>query len=159
MIRYTLRCQRDHAFESWFGDAAAYDALAKAGHLSCPECGSTSVSKALMAPAVVTRRGRSGTVAKLPEQPAPAASVDVHPVVSTDDKHQAMRMLLREMRDHVMQHARDVGAEFASEARKMHEGAVEQASIRGIASPDEVRSLLDDGIEVAPLPVFPDERN
>ena len=58
MIRYTLRCDNDHAFESWFQSAAGYDALVAAGQVACPECGSGRVVKALMAPAVAADAGR-----------------------------------------------------------------------------------------------------
>jgi hypothetical protein len=157
MIRYSLKCTAEHGFESWFRDGESFDALASAGHLSCPECGSNAVSKALMAPAVVTSRKRAIAMPKETEAaPAPAPAI---PVTLGDEKAQMMRALLRELRDHVVQHARDVGAEFASEARRMHEGETEQAAIRGTAAPDEVRALLEDGIEVLPVPVFPEDRN
>jgi hypothetical protein len=95
---------------------------------------------------------------RAPEQ-ASAPAAETLPVAANDEKHRMLRTFLREMRDHVIQHARDVGSEFASEARRMQEGEVEESAIRGVASPEEVRSLLDDGIEVMPLPVFPDDRN
>ena len=54
MIRYALKCEAGHGFESWFQSAAAFDSLARAGHLSCAVCGSTEVSKSLMAPRVTS---------------------------------------------------------------------------------------------------------
>ena len=56
MIRYSLRCAGAHDFESWFQSATAYDALAGRGMVTCPECGSAEVEKALMAPRVSTER-------------------------------------------------------------------------------------------------------
>lgn len=159
MIRFSLRCDSDHRFESWFRDNASFDALSRAGHLSCSECGSAKVEKALMTPAVVTSRQRVTPSMQKAEPATPLSAPEPMPVVVHDERHRMMRALLREMRDHVVQHSRDVGAEFASEARRMHEGEVEEAAIRGVASPEEVRGLLEDGIEVAPLPVFPDDRN
>src|SRR5260370_17216797 len=53
MIKYALGCAEGHAFESWFPDSAAYDKQRKRGLIACPECGSTRVDKAIMAPAVV----------------------------------------------------------------------------------------------------------
>ena len=96
--------------------------------------------------------------------PAPPAvgttgHVTPAPPAAGDDPSLHMRAMFRQMRDHLVAHSRDVGPAFAEEARRMHEGEAEQASIRGQASADDVRALLDDGIEVMPIPVFPDDRN
>jgi hypothetical protein len=70
-----------------------------------------------------------------------------------------LRAKLKELRDHVTKNADNVGERFPSEARKMHYGDIEHRPIYGEASPDEARSLIDEGIEVTPLPVLPDDRN
>ena len=157
MIKFALRCGEGHAFDSWFRDSDAFDQLI--GHsIACPTCGSTDISKALMAPAVVTSRQRRNRAPQPTEaRPEPTASQD--PAVLTDEKAQAFRAMLRAMRDHVVQNSKDVGQDFAGEARRIHEGVAEETAIRGLASHDEVKGLLEDGIEVMPLPVFPDERN
>ena len=67
--------------------------------------------------------------------------------------------MLRAFREHVTKNADDVGARFPEEARKMHYGEVEHRSIYGEASPTEARALIEEGIEVHPLPLIPDERN
>jgi hypothetical protein len=157
MIKFSLRCDRDHAFESWFRDNGSYDELTRAGHLACPECGSTQVSKALMTPAVVTSRKR--VIAVPTEQPPAAPPAPVQPVVAADERSLMLRAMLREMRDHVLRHAKDVGAQFAEEARRIHEGVSDETAIRGTASREDVEALLEEGIEVMPLPVFPDDRN
>lgn len=150
MIRYSLRCDRGHGFESWFRDSAAYDDQSGAGYVSCPECGSTAVTKSLMAPSVVTRRG------KVAPAPAPAETA---PVALLDEKAQKLRAMMRELRDHVMKTTDDVGAAFPAEARKIHEGVTEQRAIRGEASAAEVRALIEDGVSIMPVPSLPDERN
>ena len=155
MIKFSLRCDRDHGFESWFRDNRSFDELTRAGHLSCPECGSPSVTNALMAPAVMTSRRRAAPTSA--EQPS--APVQPQPVAIVDERAQALRAMLREMRDHLVQHSKNVGPQFAEEARRIHDGTSEETAIHGVASPDDVKSLLEDGIEVMPIPVFPDDRN
>ena len=153
MIRYQLRCERDHDFESWFRDSAAYDSQRRRKLVACPACGSTAVEKAIMAPAL----GRA--TREQEEAPVPAAADAPGPVALVSEREQQLRELLRAVRRHVVENSDYVGEEFASLARRMHEGEVEQRSIHGEASPEEVRALIEDEIEVLPLPHLPDERN
>lgn len=153
MIRYSLRCDRDHAFESWFRDSHSFDDQSRAGLVSCPACGSTAVMKSLMAPSVVTSRRK--VAAPVPDP----SSAGTAPVALLDEKAQKLRALMREFREQVVQNTHDVGAAFPEEARRMHEGAVEQRAIRGEASAADVRGLLEDGIPIMPVPSLPDERN
>jgi hypothetical protein len=141
MIRYTLKCPEGHGFDSWFATAAAYDRLAAAGHVACPDCGSTRVEKALMAPAVAT-----GEAARRPlsDPPEPGA----------DPRAAAIAALRRE----IEAKSDYVGLRFAAEARRMHEGAVPERPIHGEARLDEARALLEEGIPVAPLPFLPTRR-
>lgn len=135
MIRYALRCEQDHAFESWFQSAEGYDALRKAGHVLCPECGSSEVEKSLMAPQV--RPGRK------------SASPDLRSAET--DKEQA----LAKLREEVEKNSDYVGMNFAKEARRIHEGEAPERSIYGQARIDEAKKLIEDGIPVAPLPFTP----
>ena len=158
MIRYALQCDGSHHFESWFRDSESYETQSLAGHVSCPICGSAAVEKALMAPAVQTARAKA--VVKSgeppPQGPSPEPSL---PVALGDEPNQRLRAMMRAFRDHVMATSNNVGPAFASEARKIHDGEAIERPIHGEANADEVRALLDDGIEVMPMPVFPDERN
>lgn len=154
MIRYALRCADAHEFESWFRDSGSFDELSGRGLVVCPACGSSKVDKALMAPAVKTSRSQAKPI---PADEAPTSVPAALP--APDDRGAKLRALMRELRSHIIDNSKDVGAEFAVEARKIHDGLSEKAAIHGVASQDEVRSLLEDGIEVAPLPVFPDDIN
>jgi hypothetical protein len=157
MIRYNLRCERGHAFESWFQSSSAYDSQVKRKLVSCPSCGSTEVEKAIMAPQIA-RKKQEGTTPPQPE----AVSTEVSGVASTPlmmAQERELRAKLKELRDHVTKNADNVGERFPNEARKMHYGDIEHRPIYGEASPDEARSLIDEGIEVTPLPVLPDDRN
>ncbi len=143
MIRYSLICSAEHAFDGWFRSSADYDAQADHGLLSCPVCGSPEVDKALMAPAVPSR-----------EQQAPSEQM-----MLIGDRETEIRGMIRKLREEVTRNAEDVGPRFAEVARQMHEGEVEKNSVYGVATPDEVRSLRDDGIEFHPLPRLPDDGN
>lgn len=133
MIRYALKCSEGHVFESWFKDSSAFESLSSAGQLSCAVCGATDVQKSVMAPAV----GGKG-----PETEAAPLSAPAHPA----------ELALRKLRDHLSKNSDYVGKEFASEARRIHEGEAEQRGIWGEATKEDAKSLADDGIPVAPIP-------
>ena len=155
MIRYSLRCERGHAFESWFQSSSAYDSQRKRGLVACPSCDSTKVEKAIMAPRIA-RKGKS----KSAPEPVTAPNEDTSSTsLVMAPQERELLSKLRELRDHVLKNADDVGNKFPEEARKMHYGDIEQRAIYGEATADEARSLVDEGIDVAALPVLPDDRN
>jgi hypothetical protein len=157
MIRYTLRCERGHAFESWFQSSSAYESQEKRKLVNCPVCGSAKVERAIMAPQIVSQKGREIAA------PAPAApTTEVTAPASTPlmmAQERELRAKLKELRDHIVKNADNVGERFPNEARKMHYGDIEHRPIYGEATPDEARSLIEEGVEVSPLPVLPDDRN
>jgi hypothetical protein len=160
MIRYSLACERGHEFESWFANSSAYDKQAKRGLVACPVCGSTNVDKTIMAP----RLARSEKTIDVPA-PAPAAAPaapapqGAEPVAMISPQERELRAKLKELRDHLVKNAENVGRTFPDQARKMHYGEIEHRSIYGEASPQEAKDLHEEGIEVHPLPILPDERN
>ncbi|MGV7217709.1 DUF1178 family protein [Bradyrhizobium sp. UFLA05-112] len=159
MIRYALRCERDHEFESWFQSSSAYDQQVKRKLVTCPICGSAKVDKAIMAPRIVGKKGRE----RAPEPtPAPTPTTEVtqqQPASLMLAQERELRTKLKELRDHIVKHADNVGERFPNEARAMHYGDKEHRPIYGEASPDEAKALIDEGIEVSPLPVLPEDRN
>ncbi len=158
MIKYSLKCADGHRFESWFASADAFDALAEGGQLSCAVCGDTRVEKALMAPRITTSRTKStrvSTETPSPEAPSPAPNVASAPNLSEPGSE--MEAALAEFRARVEANTVDVGREFASEARAMHEGTAPERAIRGQANVEEARDLIEDGVPVMPLP-FPTPR-
>jgi hypothetical protein len=157
MIRYSLACERQHVFESWFKNSAAYDRQAARGLVTCPLCGSAKVEKAIMAPAL-GRAARKRTPAA-PEIPAAPATDEKTPVAMVSPQEREMRAKLKELRDHLTKNSDYVGQKFPEEARKMHYGEVEHRSIYGEASAEDAKELREEGIEFHPLPVLPDERN
>jgi hypothetical protein len=161
MIKYTLICDKKHEFESWFADSAAFDKQAKRKLVTCPVCDSAKVEKAIMAPRVAAKKGRVPIEMPAPAAEAHAAAVPVPapPVAMISPIEQEFRAKLKELREHLVKNADNVGEKFPEEARKMHYGETEHRSIYGVASPDEAKELLEEGIECHPLPALPDERN
>jgi hypothetical protein len=158
MIRYNLRCDRGHAFESWFQSSQAYETQEKRRLVNCPSCGSAKVERAIMAPQIVSKKGRD--IAAPAPAPAPvteAAAPASTPLLMAQERE--LRAKLKELRDHIVKNADNVGERFPNEARKMHYGDIEHRPIYGEASPDEARALIDEGVEVSPLPVLPEDRN
>jgi hypothetical protein len=156
MIRYNLRCERGHAFESWFQSSSAYDSQVRRKLVACPTCGTSKVEKAIMAPQIVGKKGRESAAPVPVEQPA-AAPAESTPLMMAQERE--LRAKLKELRDHIVKNADNVGDRFPTEARKMHYGDIEHRPIYGEASPEEARSLVEEGVEVSPLPVLPEDRN
>ncbi len=162
MIRYALRCECGHVFDSWFADSAAYDRQHARNLVTCPLCDSANIEKAIMAPRLARKgtdhdRGENREVTEnLPVAQPPAERPA--PLMMAPQERELVAKL-RELREHVTKTAENVGSRFPNEARKMHYGDIEQRAIYGEATSDEARSLIEEGVEVLPLPVLPDERN
>jgi len=133
LIRYTLVCDDDHRFDSWFQSSTAFDTLAASGHVTCAVCGSSQVSRAMMSPAVPAR-------SKTADLKAPAS-----------EEEAAMKSL----RQKVEANSEYVGQDFAKEVRKMHDGDAPERAIYGEAKLDDAKKLIEDGVPVAPLPFMP----
>ncbi|HUH48307.1 MAG TPA: DUF1178 family protein [Mycoplana sp.] len=142
MIRYDLVCDNAHGFEGWFGSAADFDRQKERALVSCPTCGSPRVTKRLMAPAVSTTRKK---------EERRHAVMNAH--------NQEMLGKLRELVATIKANAEDVGERFPEEARKIHYGEAEQRGLIGKATAEEARALIEEGVEIAPLPVLPDDTN
>ena len=149
MIKYALVCEKSHSFESWFPDSESFERLARRGLVACPECDSTRVSKALMAPAVLGAK-KAQTAAEA----TPPANVALF-----DERQQRLRELAKELRQEIIAKTDDVGRRFPDEARAIHAGDAPVRSIRGQATVEEAKALLDEGVGVLPIPHVPDELN
>ncbi|MDE2376005.1 DUF1178 family protein [Bradyrhizobium sp.] len=157
MIRYTLRCDRSHEFESWFQNSSAYEQQVKRKLVTCPVCGSAKVDKAIMAPRIVGKKGREPAQEPAPAKPAEAPQQAPTSLMMAQERD--LRAKLKELRDHIVKNADNVGERFPNEARAMHYGDKEHRPIYGEASPGEAKALIDEGIEVSPLPTLPEDRN
>ncbi len=139
MIQFTLRCDNDHRFDSWFKSTEAFEKLLSGGMVSCAVCGSASVEKALMAPKV--RDSKSSGKPKLAPDPA------------------LVEQALADLKKKVEQNSEYVGMNFAREARDIHDGTAPERAIYGEAKPEEAKKLIEDGVPVAPLPFVPGRKS
>jgi hypothetical protein len=144
MIKYALGCVEGHSFESWFPDSAAYEKQRKRGFVACPECGSTRVEKAIMAPAVVGGE---------------RVAADHNHEIVVDNRRREAREMLTRLRQEIEANTDDVGARFPEIARAIHFGEEPERAIRGRASLGEAKALLEEGVGVLPLPMLADELN
>jgi hypothetical protein len=161
MIRYSLICDSAHEFDSWFADSAAFDEQSRRGFVACPFCDSAHVTKAIMSPRIV-RTDRAVPALRPPEgavAEAPKPAEEKRPVVLLDEKHAALRNMMRELHAKIMETTVDVGSRFPEEARRIHDSDAPEQPIRGQATADEAKALLDEGIGILPIPSLPDERN
>lgn len=140
MIRYALKCDKGHDFDSWFASAGACDRLMAAGRVTCMHCGSAQVTKSLMAPAV--SQGKAAPDAAPPAKPL---SVPQSPI----------EVALTRLRKEIEEKSEYVGMRFATEARAIHDGEAPERPIFGEAKLDEAKALIEDGIPVTPLPFLP----
>ncbi|GAA3090757.1 DUF1178 family protein [Rhizobium viscosum] len=142
MIRYSLICENAHEFEGWFSEGADFDRQVASGFLTCPVCNSASISKSLMAPSVSTARKK-----------------EEMQTVAMDTVRREAFLKLKEAVAVIKANSEDVGTRFPEEARKIHYGEADARGIIGQATPDEAEALVEEGIEIAALPVLPEDVN
>ena len=142
MIHYNLACDEGHDFEGWFSSSDDFDRQVERRLVACPSCGSVSVSKKLMAPAVSTARKKEARRELVMDQAQKEAVAK-----------------LKELVKSIRENAEDVGERFPEEARKIHYGEADQRGLIGKATAEEAIALIEEGIEIAPLPVLPDDTN
>ncbi|MCB5362237.1 DUF1178 family protein [Pusillimonas sp. CC-YST705] len=149
---FDLQCESGHVFEGWFASTEAYETQRDGGLLSCPFCESKQVSKMLSAPRLNMGKGRE-PAASSSQAASEAQSGEGAP---TPTPAQMQAQVLQFMR-HMLRNTDNVGDRFAQEARRMHEGEIEQRAIRGTATREERAELLEEGIAVVPVPDFLDD--
>ena len=158
MIHYELVCERGDRFEAWFRGSADFDAQARAGHVVCPACGTTAVEKALMAPAVRSSE-KGGEADDADHAAAEGEAETVRLAAGPDPALSETVEMVRQISRHLRENSEDVGRRFTEVARRMHYREIAPRSIYGEATGDEVKEMLEEGIEFHPLPVLPEERN
>ena len=155
MIKYQLICDQNHEFEGWFQASAAFDAQAESGLLSCPLCDSDQVKRALMTPNLASPKRRKATEPPLAAH-APKPKNPTPPTKS--EQVQAFGAALAELRQlqhKITKECRDVGDNFAEEARKIHYSEAKAEGIYGQATHEEREALEDEGIDVLDMPWLP----
>jgi hypothetical protein len=142
LIVFDLKClDQNHVFEAWFGSSGDYESQRERGLVACPLCGSERIEKAVMAPRVGAKGNQLGPVE------APQS-------VTSDPEAKAMLAAIAAMQKKMLESSSYVGDRFAEEARAIHLGEADGRPIHGRATRQEAESLIEEGIQVAPLP-FP----
>ena len=163
MIKYQLICDKSHEFEGWFGDSATFESQQELGFLTCPVCGSADVRRALMAPSLASPKTRKTDLAERQHsaqpgpQPQPQASQQASaalPPAAARKMHELMSEM-RALQTKIREECRDVGNDFAEEARKIHYGEVEPEGIYGQATTKEREALDEEGIGILDMPWLP----
>lgn len=177
MIKYQLICDVSHEFEGWFQTSAAFDAQNQSQLITCPVCGSANVRRALMTPNLASPKRRrkpsldnpsnanasiagiNGAPSSLPpNQISSRGSRDVasDALPNVTEISEAMAKL-RQLQRKIKNEYRDVGTEFAAEARKIHYGESAPDNIYGQSSEEEREALTEEGIDVVAMPWLPPE--
>ncbi len=140
MIKYMLRCSNDHEFDVWFRNSQAFEHQASDNQIACPQCANRDIQKSLMSPSISSKEAPTGNTNKTPDM-------------------QQIFAMWKEMGRTIRKEAEHVGTEFPEEARKIHFNEAPPRQIWGQASFSEAKELLEDGVEIVPLPDLPEESN
>lgn len=158
MICYQLRCEHDHEFEAWFRDSSAYDEQVATGEIQCPFCGTVEVRKAVMSPAVASRKDvmLSGERQKA-IWAAEKAADDMREGADPQEVAQTFLDVVSKLQKHMKETCDYVGDKFAEEARAIHYGETQERPIYGEATVQETEELREEGIEVISIPKIMDK--
>ena len=155
MIVFDLVCEpHGHTFEGWFGSSAEFEDQKSRGLLTCPACGSPSVSKGLMAPAVSAKGNQSSRGSDMEQfSDSASSSGGVSNASAIPPEQGEILKLAAEFQAKMLEQSEWVGEDFPEKAREIHYGETDEKSVHGTATPDEVEALEEEGIEIAPLPI------
>lgn len=158
---FDLQCDQGHLFEGWFGSHEDYDSQKSRGLLTCPVCQSATIEKRLSAPRLnvghFDAETRASEGASAGSMAAASASRETM-VASSPEAIQLAQIqaaIIEQMRE-LVRNTENVGARFADEARRIHEGESDDRPIRGTATPEEREALAEEGIAVVTVPDFLD---
>ena len=148
---FNLQCEAGHLFEGWFGSHEDYDDQHARRLIECPVCQSSAVEK--LPSAARINMGRSAPTETIPE--SNLHETDAVMAGASQNVAKIQAQILQQFRE-LVRKTEDVGTQFASEARRIHEGEAKSRSIRGLATAEERQELAEDGITVMALPAFLD---
>jgi hypothetical protein len=158
MIRFSLVCDNGHDFESWFASNDSYDFQVENDLVSCPHCNVLKISKAVMAPSVARAKRKRSQAAQSSAKDA-ISDAPKQEVALIGESGAELRKMAQELHARILAATVDVGSDFPAEARKIHDGDAPERAIRGQASIEEARALLEEGVSILPLPILPGERS
>ena len=141
MIRYRLQCENNHQFDAWFANSQAYDDQRAKNLIECSICGTSCVEKTLMTPSVSSSKKEDTS--------------EKSPLSGSIDQRAAVLSYISSVRKVILEKTDDVGDNFTQEVRDMHDGITEKRNVRGQAKVEEVKELIEDGIDIMPIPDIP----
>jgi hypothetical protein len=174
-----LACSFGHGFEGWFASEDDFQSQLARGLVQCPMCDNAEIIKKLSAPRLnlssardsasksaeqipAARQNATDSIASGADIATPTSQNGLNSAVSHAEAHHPLQALMRnpefqaaymQMAKEVLAKTEDVGEDFAREARKIHYGESKERGIRGQTTRDEALELLDEGIDVMPLPL------
>ena len=133
MIIYDLKCEKDHKFEGWFNDRAAFEDQKTQKLITCPICGSSEVE---MVPSSVTIMGKDLVESR------EKSSKDISPIKALQLFH-----------EYLDKNFSDVGNKFAEVALKIHRGEEDKKNIKGTTTKSEEETLKEEGVQFIKVPI------
>jgi len=131
MIKYNLKCENNHNFDAWFSDSSNFEEQNKKNLIFCPKCNSTKIEKNIMAPNIGSKKQSYTNALKIEKN---------------------YEKIIKNVRKHVEKNFEYVGDKFADEARAIHYGEKEEREIYGETSVEEAVDLIEEGVNVSPIP-------
>jgi hypothetical protein len=147
-----LKCSHDHRFEGWFASTDEFESQLSRKLVACPVCSTTEVSRMPSAPRLNLSASRSSSRSEQGEKEVAGSNV-AQAAQPPQDADQALQARALQFMREILAKTENVGDRFAEEARRMHYDEAPARNIRGVATPEDAHALMEEGIDVMPLPV------
>ena len=134
MIKYILKCNKDHEFESWFSNSDEFDKLNKKGLLECIYCSSKQISKSIMAPMVSNSK----------------TNVEQNKIIKNNYRSEKNKLL--KLRKYIENNFDYVGKDFSKKVREIYYDKKNKKAIYGTTTHEEREDLAEEGIELFSVP-------
>ena len=135
MIKYNLKCNNDHEFESWFSDSKEFERLKTRKLLECIYCNSKKIKKSIMAPMISVSKNNNVNKFQINEKIL-----------------QKQRNKLIKLRNFIEKNFEYVGEDFSKKVREIYYDKKNKKTIYGITSPEERKELKEEGIDLLSIP-------
>ena len=156
MIKYQLNCNNEHQFDGWFPNIAEFERQQEKKLLICPLCDSNQVDRAIMSPGIGKPKSKSKTKTTSKSQ---SDNEEFYKAQFTDDTMipaSQAKNILRKIRKKIVTEFDNVGDRFVKEYRK-HEKGERDDKFYGVPSKEEVKELLEEGVDLFHLPNVKDD--
>jgi hypothetical protein len=141
-----LKCSHEHRFEGWFASTEEFESQLSRKLVACPVCSATDVSRMPSAPRLNLSSARG-------EAAPPAQQASNAPQAEGAPEAAALQARALHFMRELIEKTENVGDRFAEEARRIHYNEAPARNIRGVTTPEDAHALLEEGIDVMPLPV------